>query len=222
MTVRSDQREEFNWWPWIGLVGVILGYVATWAVQFSIGDDELQAGGQTLIDALDSGGNETLWRVTSGLGYIGVACLIWFAAGLRNMLLRRSGGEALLPNVIFGSFLVTCGALIVAMSFRAQVFDGIDYYDADPSSHVTLNRLSQDTVLSVWAGLAAATAAAALGGIRGNLFPAWFGWLSAIVTLLVVLLVLAGLAFPANMPIGLWLLALTIWSIGEQRRSPRT
>jgi hypothetical protein len=194
----------------------ILGLLATWAVQFSVSDATLAVGGQELLDALDTGGNEILWRVSSGIGYIGVACLVWFAAGFRRLLEARSDGESLLPAVVFSGFLVTGGALIIAWALRAQVFDGISYFAADPSSHVTVNRLSQDTGLAVWAGLGIASAAAAVGGVRGQLFPRWFGWFSAVITVLIALLCLAGVAFPANIPALLWLLVASMWAIRQR------
>jgi hypothetical protein len=205
---KQSEGRVSSTWAWFGLLGVVLGYVATWAVQFSVSLDALDVGGTTLLAELTTDGNEVLWRVTSGLGYLSVAMLIVFAIGLRGMLERRSGGDMFLPNVITASFLVTCGAMIIAWSFRAQVFDGITAYAADPSAHVAINRLSQDTGLSTWAGLIAATAAATVGAFRGGLFPKWFGWFSGLITTLMVLLVLVGGAFPANIPAGLWLLVL--------------
>lgn len=215
MAVREQQQHESRGWPWFGLAAFLLGLVATWAVQFSVSEAVQDAGGQAVIDALESGNEQTLWRVTSGLGYIGVACLIVFGAGFSRLAARRAGDDSLLPTVILGSFLVTGGALIIAWSFRAQVFDGLGYYDADPSSHVTINRLSQDTGLSVWVGMGLASAAVAVAGLRGRLFPRWFGWLSAVVTVLIALLCLAGVAFPANIPALLWLLAASLWSFGQ-------
>ncbi|OAI42171.1 hypothetical protein AYO38_03235 [bacterium SCGC AG-212-C10] len=200
-------------WAWGGAVAVVFGIFATWAVQFSLSMDEYNAGGQVLLDKLGSGNNEALWRVSSGIGYLAVASLVWFAAGFRRMLEERDGGETVLPAVIFGSMLVTAASLAIAMSFRAQVFDGFDAYAADPSAHVTINRLSQDTVLTAWAGLLGAAVAAAIGGIRGALFPRWFGWYSAVLALAMAVLCLAGVAFPANVPAFIWLLGAVVWAI---------
>ena len=207
-----------RWWPWVGVAAAVLLIIATWAVQFQVGEDELDEGGAVLLEDLDSGSNEVIWRVTSGLGYVGVACLIGFAAGLRRYLDLRSGGQSILPLIIFAALLVTAGAMVVAWSFRAQVFDGIDSYAADPSSHVTINRLSQDTGLSAWPGMAAATAAAALSAFRPGLFPRWLGWLSLVATLLIVVMVMVGGAFPANIPAAIWLLAVSIWTVTQVGR----
>lgn len=199
-------------WPWIGLAAAILGIISTWAVQFAYSSDDLDAGGQQLFDAIKGGNNEALYRITSGLGYITVACLVWFAIGLRRMLEQRRPGT-LMPNIMSASMIATAAALAVAFSFRAQVFDGIDDYGADPAVHIAVNRLQQDTVLSAWAVLLGATAAATWGAFREDLLPAWLGWLSAVVTVVITLLVLAGLAFPANIPALIWLLVLSLWAL---------
>jgi hypothetical protein len=213
--VGRDSSERV--WPWLGVVAVILGYFATWAVQFPVSNEALTAGGERLLTELRAGNNEPLWRVTSGIGYVGVGCLVWFAAGLRRLLDERSGGMSLLPAVIFGSFLVTGGSLIVSWALRAQVFDGITAYASDPSSHVTVNRLSQDTGLASWAGLGIASAAMALAGLGERLVPTWMGWFSAVMTAIIAVLCLAGVAFPANIPAGVWLLVTAIWSTRQKQ-----
>jgi hypothetical protein len=139
-------------WPWLGLVGFLLGYFVTWSVQFVISNSELEAGGTVLLEALNTPWNNVLWRLIPGLGYISVGCLVWFAPGLHYYLVAHAPQDTVLSTIIFGSFLVTAAGLLLAFSFRAQVFDGLWAYIADPSSHVVMNRLSQDTVLSVWAG----------------------------------------------------------------------
>ena len=210
MTAAAPARGSRDW-AWVGVAAAVLGIVATWAVQFVYSSDDIDAGGQQLLDAIDSSSNEALYRVTSGLGYIAVACLIWFAIGLRRLLEERRPGT-LMPNIMSASMIATAGALIVAFSLRAQVFDGIDAYGGDPAVHVTINRLQQDTVLSAWAGLGAATAAAAWGSFREGILPRWLGWLSALVTVLIAVLVLVGLAFPANIPALIWLLVMAVWA----------
>jgi hypothetical protein len=162
-------------WPWLGLVGFLLGYFATWSVQFAISNRELEAGGTVLLEALNTPWNNVLWRLTSALGYISVGCLIWFATGLHYYLVAHAPQDTMLSTIIFGSFLVTGTGLLLAFSFRAQVFDGLWAYTADPSSHVVMNRLRQDTVLSVWAGLGAATAATSILGFRQLAFPLLVG-----------------------------------------------
>jgi hypothetical protein len=80
---------------------------------------------------------------------------------------------------------------------------------------VTIQRLSQDTVLTSWATLLAGTTAAAVAGIRGILFPRWLGWFSAVISVLIALLCLVGVVFPSNVPALLWLLVMSIWGVRQ-------
>lgn len=216
MAQQSHSTSGRALWPWLGLAAIVLGYAATWSIQFAISQSALAAGGETLLESLNTTENELLWRFSSGLGFLAAACLIGFAAGLRGFLERNAHTDSTLPSIIFAAFLVTAGAMVIAWSFRAQVFDGINDYAADPSAHVAINRLSQDTGLTIWAGLLAAVAAVAVGGTRSTLFPSWLGWLSAFVVAVCVLALLAGLPFPTNIPIGVWLVALVVWAMRQE------
>lgn len=41
-------------WPWLGLAALVLGYFATWSVQFSVPQEALVEGGQVLLSALNT------------------------------------------------------------------------------------------------------------------------------------------------------------------------
>jgi hypothetical protein len=49
--VNGPASQRLDLWPWIGLAGVILGFVATWVVQFIIPEADLNAGGEALLEA---------------------------------------------------------------------------------------------------------------------------------------------------------------------------
>lgn len=202
-------------WAWTGILTFIVGFFVTWSVQFAISEDILTASGQPFLDKLDEDGIQALWRVTSGLGYLTVAGLTFFGVGLWKHLQTKTAGQSILPTVILGSFLVTAASLAIAMSFRAQVMDGLAYYDADPSTHVMMNRLQQDSVLTAWAAMIAGATAVTIGGLRGTLFPKGLGWFSLVVVVLMSALCLGGVAFPANIPALLWVLVMAIWSVRQ-------
>ncbi len=202
-------------WAWTGIVTFIVGFFVTWSVQLAISEDTLTTSGQPLLDKLNEDGIQALWRVTSGLGYLTVAGLTFFGVGLWKHLQAKSGGNSILPTVILGSFLVTAASLAIAMSFRAQVMDGLAYYDADPATHVMMNRLQQDSVLTAWAAMLAGATAVTIGGLKGTLFPKGLGWFSLVVVVLMSALCLAGVAFPANIPALLWVLVMSIWSVRQ-------
>lgn len=213
--VETAERGASKAWAWMGLASFVVGLFVTWSVQFVFDMDTLNASGQPLIDKLNEDGVTALYRVTSGLGYLTVAGLTFFGVGLWKHLQAKSEGKSVLPTVILGSFLVTAASLAIAMSFRAQVMDGLSAYQGDPSTHVMMNRLQQDSVLTAWAALIAGASAVAVGGIRGTLFPKSLGIFSAIVVVLMSVLCLAGVAFPANVPALLWLAVMSAWSIRQ-------
>jgi hypothetical protein len=205
-------RDRSKTWAYLGLGAFVLGTIVTWCIQFLMPESDAKAGGQQMIDAFDKSSTQAIFRVSSGAGFLVIGALIAFAVGLKRKLDARATGETIIPAVVLGSFFVTAGVLAVAMSFRAQVFDGLDYY-GDGESHVTLYRMSQDTVLAAWATLGAASAAFAVAGLRGYLIPKGLGVFSGMMTVLIVALCLGGVPFPANIPALLWLGVVSVWAI---------
>lgn len=199
-----------------GLAGGLLAIVMTWIVQFSIPMEVYEAGGPELLETIREGNNEAIWRISSGVGFISVAALIAFAVGLRGHLSERLGPESAVPMVVMASVLITAGIFAVAMSFRAQVFDGMNGYAADPTAHITVNRLAQDTVLAAWATILAGSASLAVAGFRSQAIPRWLTGFSVVVTALILILVLGGVPFPANVPASLWLVAVAAWALASR------
>ncbi len=115
--------------------------------------------------------------------------------------------DSLIPDVAYGALLATSGALIIASVFRAMLFDSIDYYDN--SVHAAFYALSWDVALAGWTLGFLAAAASAVAGFRGAL-PKWFAWVSTVLAGLGILLALAGVAFPAHMPVFIWLICASI------------
>jgi hypothetical protein len=209
----TRERGSSRAWAWLGVSTFVLGFFVTWAIQFGIGMDAMEAGGQPFMDELDTTANEILYRVTSGIGYLTVAALIAFGVGFRRFLIERSGEASDIPNIIFGSILVTAAGFAIAMAFRAQVFDGIAAYQDSAATHIAMQRLAQDTVLASWAAMLGATVATAVGGLKGTLFPKGIGWFSVVMSVLIAAMCLAGVAFPANIPALLWLGVISVWAV---------
>ncbi len=209
----ASERTSSRTWAWLGLTSFVLGFFVTWVIQFLVPDASLQAGGETLLGDLDTTRNEIIYRVSSGLGYIMVGTLIAFGYGFRRFLTARTDGSSDIPNIILGSILVTAAGFAIAMALRAQVFDGISYYQAGIENHVTMQRLSQDTVLASWAAMLGATTATGIAGVRMSIVPKGIGWFSVVMSVLIAALCLVGGAFPANIPALLWLGVVSVWAI---------
>jgi hypothetical protein len=212
LSTRAAAATNGNRWAWLGVAIFVMGMFVTWSMQLSVPQDEANIGGPAFVDALDTTGREILWRVTSGLGFVAAGALVFFGAQLKRKLELRDPSSTI-PGITFGAFLITAAGVALASSFRAQFFDTLNLYDADPSAHVTIARIAQDAILTSWVTLGVATAAFAYSGLRGALVPRGLGWFSAIMTGLIVVLCMVGGAFPAHIPAMLWLLVTSIWCL---------
>ena len=154
-------------------------------------------------------GNPT--RVITGayIALISVFFLIWFAGSVRSALLAREGGTGRLSMVAFGGGVAAAAALgtsfTVALSagFRASAPGGITPIGAVTMFDFWGQMMGQRFAI----GLAVLIGATAVVSIRSAVFPAWFGWVSALVAV--------GLLTPAAyMVLALavvWLLVVSIW-----------
>lgn len=192
------------WWPIFGILAVAFGHTATWMIQFTLSVDEAAAGGTVMFDAYNTDGTQLLFRSSVGLGMAGVAFLIVFGAGFRRMLEQRVPSESLLPAIAGNAIIATAGALLLSFVFRAMVFDTISEYGTEPQ--IATYSLSQNAPLAAWVGIAVAEVVAALAAFRYGAFGKGFGWLSAIMAGLTVLVIAVGTPFPGNVASGIWLI----------------
>jgi hypothetical protein len=165
-------------------------------------------------------GNPT--RVSTG-GYIASLAaffLIWFAGSVRSALIEREGGTGRLSTVAFGGGVAASIALgisfiaIFASGLRASAPGGIT-----PIGAVTMFDFWGQVMGQLFAiFMAVFIGATAVVSLRTALFPAWFGWASALVAFgLLTPFAYIVLAFAV-----VWLLVVSIWlyikgvSTGEQ------
>lgn len=184
---------------------MLAGYLATWSAVFFVSEDATKAGGPELIAALEDGNNELLFRLSAGLGLIASAMLAVYAAGVRRALGDVLPARSILPNIVFTSFVGAAAVLAVGFLLRGMIFDSSGYYGDDP--RIAFYAMSIDIPLGAWGLLGIASGASAYAALWLKAIPRWFGIVSAIVTVLVVLIWLTGTPPPANIPAGPWLLA---------------
>lgn len=211
LTRGAVSARQRNAWAWSGLATFVIGFAFTWAPALMGISESDSKDPDRLMAALHTTGNLWLGRVTSGLGFLAVAALIVFATGYRRFLRTRMP-QSLVPDVAYGALLATAGALVIAAVFRAMLFDSIDYYDN--SVHAAFYALSWDVSLAGWTLGFLAAGASAVAGFRGAL-PKWFAWVSAILASLAVALAMVGLAFPAHLPVMVWLVCASVVSLRE-------
>jgi len=113
---------------------------------------------------------------------LGVLALLWFVAALVERM--RDAGEQRLATAALGSFVLAFALGGTAALTRAT----LAYSIADEGSDLVLPLYHLGTVIDVFvnvlgAGLFVAVGAAAL---RTGMFPRWWGWVSAVAGLLLV------------------------------------
>ena len=141
------------------------------------------------------------------LGLLSAFFMIWFAGSVYSALREREGGTGRLSMVAFGGGVASGVALaagwtiIVAAGVRVGAPGGISSVGAATLFDLYSAILSQMFAFT----LAVFIGATAVVSLRVAVFPAWFGWVSALI------------AFGLLTPIGylvlalVWLLVVSIW-----------
>jgi hypothetical protein len=175
---------------------------------------------QKVADYLN--GNAT--RVSTGayLASISAFFLIWFAGSVHSALREREGGTGRLSMVAFGGGVASAVAMgtaftsILSAGLRAGAPGGIT-----PIGAITMFDFWSQTAGQMFAiSLAVFIGATAVVSIRTAMFPAWFGWISA----LVAFGLLTPVAYIVLALAVVWLLVVSIWLYfrGASKGEPTT
>ncbi len=150
-------------------------------------------------------------RVSTGayLASISAFFLIWFAGSVHSALREREGGTGQLSMVAFGGGVASAVAMgtsftaILSAGLRAGAPGGIT-----PIGAVTMFDFWGQVMGQMFAiSLAVLIGAAAVVSLRTSMFPAWFGWASALVAFgLLTPFAYFVLAFAV-----VWLSVVSIW-----------
>ena len=189
--------------PLTGVVSVVLFIVG--AVVISNYDYLPPA--EKVADYLN--GNPTRVYAGAYLASISAFFLIWFAGSVRSALIEREGGTGRLSTIAFGGGVAAAAALgisftaILSAGLRAGAPGGIT-----PIGAVTMFDFWGQVMGQMFAiSLAVLIGATAVVSIRTAVFPAWFGWISALVAFgLLTPFAYFILAFAM-----VWLLVVSIW-----------
>ncbi|MCJ7537435.1 MAG: hypothetical protein WBD62_20110 [Anaerolineales bacterium] len=135
--------------------------------------------------------------------------MIWFAGSVRSALLEQEGGSGRLSAVAFGGGVAA--SIAIGISFIAVFAAGLRA--GTPSGITPVGAI---TMFDFWTQvmgqmfgifMAVFIGATAFVSLRTAMFPAWFGWASAVVAFgLLTPYAYIMLAFAL-----LWLLVMSIW-----------
>jgi len=157
-----------------GIVGVALFVIAgaLYGSPPGVGDDA-----QSVADFFADNRSRLLGSVF--LQGLGVLAILWFVAALVHTM--RGAGEERLAAAAFGSFLLAFSIGATAALSRSA----LAYSVADEGSDLVLPLYHLSVMFDVFVGIFAAGLLAAVAGatLRTGLFPRWWGWLSGLIAL---------------------------------------
>jgi hypothetical protein len=160
-----------------GIVGVALFIVAGILYGSPPGVDEDT---QSVADFFADNRSQVLTAIF--LQGLGVLAILWFVAALVTAM--RDAGESRLAAAAFGSFLLALSVGSVAAITRAT----LAYSVADEGSDLVLPLYHLSVVFDVFVNILGAGLFLAVGGatLRTGLFARWWGWLSLLAGLLLI------------------------------------
>ena len=161
-----------------GIVGVALFIVAGILYGSPPGVDE---DAQSVASFFSDNRGQVLTAVS--LQGLGVLAILWFVAALVHAM--REVGEGRLATAAFGSFLLAFSIGGVAALTRTT----LAYSVADQGSDLVLPLYHLSVVFDVFGNVLGAGLFLAVGGatLRTGLFPRWWGWLSVVAGLLLII-----------------------------------
>jgi Domain of unknown function (DUF4386) len=160
-----------------GIIGVVLFIVAGILYGSPPGVDEDT---QSVADFFADNRSQVLTSIF--LQGLGVLAILWFVAALVTAM--RDVGESRLATAAFGSFLLAFSIGGVAAISRAT----LAYSVADEGSDLVLPLYHMSVVFDVFVNILGAGLFLAVGGatLRTGLFARWWGWLSVVAGLILI------------------------------------
>ena len=200
--VTQSAPSRVAYWAWITaalwLVSVFLPFPA-------VTNEMLADPDQGLVDVLADA--QTTLLVRNGLSWLTAAALVIFCADLFHRLRESESETSALPVLALSGGLVTAAGLLVGMGFLA-VLAGAASEGRSAATIGAIYGVADGLGYGAWTALGITTGAVAAAGLRAGVVARWFGVVSAIFTVLFILL--AFFPFVAWFVAVLWLLIAPI------------
>ena len=118
-----DESRALQRAGWAGAASVVLLAVGV-ALGYLVGVDEPSMSDASILERLNDGGRQAAAGIGIPVLAAGIALLLWFATGLRQVLDRLSGGDPLAHAIVpaaalLGGLMITGVSLDVASAFAA-------------------------------------------------------------------------------------------------------
>jgi hypothetical protein len=205
---------------WAGAASVVLVVVGV-ALCASVGVDEPGVSDAAILARLDDGARVTAAGIGLPVLAVGIALLLGFAAGLRRVLDRLSGGDPLAHATVpaaalLGGLMITGVSLDVSSAVTALW----DAFTPDPDTARVLGTAGGLVAFTGLIGGAVLVAVTTRIAQQARALPTWAVWVSYAVA--VVCLSGFWSMGMASVAFGLWLIGAVIGVLRAARRTPPT
>ena len=213
-----DESRALQRAGWAGAASVALLVVGL-ALTYLVGVDEASMSDAAILERLDDGARQAAAGIGVPVLAAGVALLLWFATGLRQVLDRLSGGDPLAHAIVpaaalLGGLLITAVSLDVGSAFAAWS----DEFTPDPDTARALGMAGQVLGLTGLIGGAVLVAVTTRIAQQARVLPTWAVWVSYAVAVLCLSGFWSG--GMASVAFALWLIGAVIGVLRAARRTP--
>jgi hypothetical protein len=204
--------------PLTGVVAVVLWVIGV--ITAETGDPPGDEAPGTEIAAWMDGSSTRILLSATFFG-LGSAAFIWFLGSLAQRL-RAGEPDGRLPSVVLAAGTATAtmwACVFIPVAAGALAFENLER-TLSPEAAETLMVLGDGFfVVAEFIGVAF-MGAAAVAMLRGRTFPAWFGWLTALIALVLIIGPIGWAALIFAVPI--WTLVVSIWLFAGSRERVAT
>ena len=193
---------------WAGAASVVL-LAAGVGLTAPVSVDAPSASDAAILASINDGTKQALAGIGLPLLGLGVALLLWFAVGLRQVLDRLSGGDSLAHAIVPAAALL--GGLTiagVAISVSSAVAALSNKFTADADTARAFGAAGLAVGLTGLAGGAAVVAVTTRLAQQAHALPTWLVWVSYAVALLCLTSFWS--AGVASVALGLWLIGAVV------------
>lgn len=167
-----------NWERWSAATGYLVVALGVAAAAFERGAPPANAAAEESLAFFAAYRSEL--RAQSLLFVLSAGAYLWWFGSLRSFLLRAEGETGRLTTVAFGAGVGWAVLQMVLQSVQVALATGANG-DLTPALAGMLGDLTYVLSVIAYAPVAVMLAAVAVVSLRTGIFPAWLGWLSALV-----------------------------------------
>jgi hypothetical protein len=199
-----------RWAPFAGVAAVVLLVLGVLIGAFG-GPEPNEGTGQDWLTYFREDGQKIY--ISTLIFFLGVILLIWFLGTLRVSLLAAEGEPGHWTTVAFGSGMATA---VMLLAIVTPGLGGAFSSDAlEPPAAQALGVIALAFFVGAQVFAAVLLAATALLALRTGVLPAWLGWVSLVVAVL-LFTPIGFIALLIGFP--LWVIAVSVllWRSGER------